>query len=167
MTLKEKFKDVLLAYEKKEINISRAENSCNETAEDFAIGFAEWININAYKYPTKTTTKELLEMFKKEIPQLLETAVSGTVTETITFQDALKSLGIEDYAKRIFNSNSHGELFHIQQYFTLAEVLKGNTEWFREWFENVVKWAEENWKRPESIFQHISRILAESSSTAH
>jgi len=106
------------------------------------------------------------EFEQNENEALNKTDVSGSVTETMTFQDALKSLGIEDYAKRIFNSNSHGELFHIQQYFTLAEVLKGNTEWFREWFENVVKWAEENWERPESIFQHISRILAESSPTA-
>lgn len=99
-------------------------------------------------------------------PQFSETAVSGSVTETMTFYDALKSLGVEDYSKRIFNSNSNGELFHLQQYFTLAEVLKGKTECFREWFESVVKWAEENWERPESIFQHISRILTESSSTA-
>jgi hypothetical protein len=106
------------------------------------------------------------EFEQNENEALNKTDVSGSVTETMTFQDALKSLGIEDYAKRIFNSNSHGELFHIQQYFTLAKVLKGNTEWFREWFENVVKWAEENWERPESIFQHISRILAESSPTA-
>jgi hypothetical protein len=95
---------------------------------------------------------------------LNKTTVSGSVTDNMTFKDALKSLGIEDYAERIFNSNSHGELFHIQQYFTLAKVLKGNSEWFREWFEKVVKWAEENWERPESIFQHISQILVDSRS---
>ena len=100
-----------------------------------------------------------------ESQQSCITDVSGSVKEILTFKDALKSLGIEDYGKRIFNSNSHGELFHIQQYFTIAEVLKGNSDWFREWFEKVVKWAEENLERPESIFQHISRILADSSST--
>lgn len=81
----------------------------------------------------------------------------------LTFNDALKILKIEDYAERIFSSNSHGELFHIHQYITIAEILKGDSEWFREWFENVVKWAEENWGRPESIFQHIVKILAETS----
>lgn len=35
-------------------------------AEEFAIDFSDWLNINAYKYPTKTTTKELLEIYKKE-----------------------------------------------------------------------------------------------------
>ncbi len=35
--------------------------------DDFAIGFAEWVNVNAYKYPTKTTTKELLEIYKKTL----------------------------------------------------------------------------------------------------
>lgn len=35
-------------------------------ADEFAIEFADWVNVNAYKYPTKITTKELLEIFKKE-----------------------------------------------------------------------------------------------------
>ena len=29
------------------------------------IDFFDWATVNAYKYPTKTTTKELLEIFKK------------------------------------------------------------------------------------------------------
>jgi hypothetical protein len=79
----------------------------------------------------------------------------------MNFQEALKVLGIEDYAERIFKSNSHGELFHIEQYFTLAETFKDNAGWFRQWFEEVVKFAEQNWQRPESVFQHISKILVE------
>ena len=39
---------------------------CEKIADEFAIGFAEWLNVNSYKYPTKTTTKELLEIYKKE-----------------------------------------------------------------------------------------------------
>ena len=35
-------------------------------ADEFAIGFNDWVNVNAYKFPTKTTTKELLEIYKKE-----------------------------------------------------------------------------------------------------
>ncbi len=76
------------------------------------------------------------------------------------FKEALQILGIEKYAERILNSNSHGELFHLPQYFMLAETLK-NAEWFAEWFEDIVKQAEEKWNRPESIFQHISKILKE------
>lgn len=79
----------------------------------------------------------------------------------MNFNEALKHLGIEDYAERIFKSNSHGELFHLQQYFKLAEILKDDASWFRGWFEETVKWAEENWERPESIFQHIMRCLQE------
>ena len=60
----------------------------------------------------------------------------------MNFQEALKVLNIEDYAERIFKSNSHGELFHLQQYFTLAETFKDDSKWFREWFEAVVKFAE-------------------------
>lgn len=76
----------------------------------------------------------------------------------MNLQEALKTLGIEQYAKRIVNSNSHGELFHLQQYFVLAETL-GETDWFADWFKEVVKLAEENWERPESVFQHIDKIL--------
>ena len=77
-----------------------------------------------------------------------------------TFIEALKILDIEKYSERIFNSNSHGELFHLQQYFTLAETL-GKTDWFKDGFEEIVKQAEEKWERPESVFQHISKILNE------
>lgn len=77
----------------------------------------------------------------------------------MSFQEALTVLDIEDYAERIFKSNSHGELFHLDQYFTLAETFKSDAKWFRNWFENVVKFAEQNWERPESVFQHILTIL--------
>ena len=76
----------------------------------------------------------------------------------MTFEEALKTLNIEDYGERILNSNSHGELIHIADYFVLAEAL-GDAEWFREWFEDVVKRAEKSLTRPETIFQHILRCL--------
>ena len=76
----------------------------------------------------------------------------------MSFTEATEILGIEKYAERIFNSNSHGELFHLQIYIVLAENL-GNSEGFSEWFDSVVKFAEENWERPESIFQHIDKII--------
>ena len=47
MTLKEDFKEVLLAYEANEITLSRAYNSCNETAENFAARFSLWKEDNA------------------------------------------------------------------------------------------------------------------------
>lgn len=76
------------------------------------------------------------------------------------FKKALKILGIEKYAERIFNSNSNGELMHLYQYYTLAETL-GETDWFADWFEEIVKIAEAEWKRPESVFQHIDKMLLE------
>jgi len=51
MTLKERFERIKKEQQKEK--------------DDFAIDFAEWINVNAYKFPTKTTTKELLEIYKK------------------------------------------------------------------------------------------------------
>ena len=32
----------------------------------------------------------------------------------MNFEEALKKLDIEEYEERIINSNSHGELFHLQ-----------------------------------------------------
>jgi len=78
----------------------------------------------------------------------------------MTFKEILTILGIEKYEKRILSSNSHGELFHLLQYAELAEKV-GKTDWFPKWFSIVVKEAEVTWKRPESVFQHIKRILIE------
>jgi hypothetical protein len=78
----------------------------------------------------------------------------------MTFNEALKKLNIEDYGERIFNSNSHGELFHLWDYIALAESLD-DASWFRGWFIEVVAWAEKNWQRPESVFQHLSKLLLE------
>ena len=78
----------------------------------------------------------------------------------MNLQEALKKLGIGKYVERIFKSNSHGELFHLDQYFHLAK-MEGDLSWFAGWFDETVKYAEENWQRPESVFQHISKILIE------
>lgn len=76
------------------------------------------------------------------------------------FKESLSILGIEEYTERIFNSNSKSELMHLQQYFILAEII-GETDWFAKWFKEVVKFAEAEWERPESVFQHIHKLLAE------
>ena len=76
----------------------------------------------------------------------------------MNFKEAIKKLGIEEYSKRIFNSNSHGELFHLHDYIRAAELIK-DPSWFKEWFDGVVKFAEANWDRPESIFQHLPKLL--------
>lgn len=79
----------------------------------------------------------------------------------MNLDEALQELGIEKYKQRIVQSNSMGELFYLDQYFTLAEIVKKNNdkEWFSKWFEEVVKYADENWERPSSVFQHIHKIL--------
>jgi len=81
----------------------------------------------------------------------------------MTFQEALKELGIEEYKERIFNSNSHGELFHLNDYIIIAEVAKKTPmPWFKDWLDYIVKYAKNEWNRPESIFQHIPKMLTES-----
>ena len=64
MTLKEKFKEILIAFW-----TSEWESECEKTADEFAIGFAAWLTILVTKksdlYLDKNT-KELLEIYKKE-----------------------------------------------------------------------------------------------------
>ena len=78
----------------------------------------------------------------------------------MNFKEALQKLGIEKYSDRIFNSNSHGELFHLEQYIVLADHFE-DLSWFPEWFELIVEMAEANWDRPESVFQHIGKLLSD------
>lgn len=81
----------------------------------------------------------------------------------MTYGNALKILNIEDYGERIFHSNSHGELFHLWDYMVIAKDIEHmeDKSWFREWFIDMVKQAEEKWNRPESIFQHIGKLFIE------
>lgn len=85
----------------------------------------------------------------------------------MTFADALKRLRIEEYGDRIFNSNSHGELFHIYDYIQLADSIQSDEQAaaFREWFVAIVEWTAQNWKRPELVYQHIPRLLEETTRT--
>jgi hypothetical protein len=87
---------------------------------------------------------------------------SSAVLGRMSFKDALKKLGIEDYGERIFNSNSHGELMHLMDYIWMAQNADAEAvKWFRPMFVVCVKWAEENWQRPESCFQHMPRLMNE------
>ena len=76
----------------------------------------------------------------------------------MSFDDALKTLGIERYKKRIYKSNSHGELFHLYDYVMIANVVGDDPE-FSGYFDELVGFAEENWERPESVFQHIPKMM--------
>lgn len=80
----------------------------------------------------------------------------------MTFEESLKILDIEEYGDRIFKSNSHGELFHLMDYIQIADAWKDDEsakEWFVGFFKGFVKHAEENWNRPESVFQHVLTAL--------
>lgn len=44
------------------------------------------------------------------------------------FKESLSYLNLEDYGERIFNSNTRGELSHIQGYIDLAKYYKENKE---------------------------------------
>ena len=59
MTLKEKFKEILTAFW-----IDNWEDESIKLADEFAIGFAEWLIKRETKY--FESLKELLEIYKKE-----------------------------------------------------------------------------------------------------
>lgn len=82
----------------------------------------------------------------------------------MNLEDALKKIGIEDYLGRIINSNSMGEMFHILDYLEIAEACEKNPELqpaIEKTIRDAVKFAEENWERPESIFQHMPKVFGE------
>ena len=86
-------------------------------------------------------------------------AVSSTdLLAELSFEEALQILNIEDFRERILSSNSHGELLHCYYYIQIAQ-LDSAKDWFRPWFMEVVKWAEDNWERPDSVFQHMPRLI--------
>lgn len=79
----------------------------------------------------------------------------------LSFDQALKTLGIEDYKTRIINSNSKGKLDHLDDYIVLANILPDSKN-FRAWFIKLTRHANETWKRPKSVYQHILTIFKDS-----
>jgi len=71
MTLKEKFKEILTAFW-----INDWEDKCEKIADEFAIGFAEWLNSNAFYAGNECygvighiglfKLSKVLEIYKKE-----------------------------------------------------------------------------------------------------
>ena len=63
MTLKEKFEEILIAFW-----TSEWEKECEQVADEFAIGFAEWVRVCKLKQRPYNfdNIKELLEIYKRE-----------------------------------------------------------------------------------------------------
>lgn len=76
----------------------------------------------------------------------------------MSIADAMRELCVEDFTKRIIGSSSRGELFHVFDYLNIAK-MRGDKSWFRPFLLRVVEYAEKNWERPESCFQHIFEFL--------
>jgi hypothetical protein len=69
MTLKEQFKKEIIAAPVMDEVIDYWVSELEQVAEEFAIGFAEWLNgldINDYVLQKHISSQELLEMYKKE-----------------------------------------------------------------------------------------------------
>ena len=71
---------------------------------DFNIKFADWVNVNAYKYPTKTTTSELLLIFKKPIMTPKEKQIVVEVLDWLTNEKSDFSIMYGNQNER-FSSN--------------------------------------------------------------
>ena len=63
MTLKEKFKEILIAFW-----TSEWESECEKVADEFAIGFADWVRVCKLKQRPYDfdDVKKLLEIYKDE-----------------------------------------------------------------------------------------------------
>jgi hypothetical protein len=68
MALKEKFKQWFIKADKFSMGKTVLADRCEEIADEFAIGFKDWCAINeqCINYSQNHTTKELLEIYKKE-----------------------------------------------------------------------------------------------------
>jgi len=61
-------RDILDAYNREDISYSRMNEMFNELADEFAIGFADWVRVCKLKQRPYDfdNIKELLEIYKKE-----------------------------------------------------------------------------------------------------
>ncbi len=99
----------------------------------------------------------------------METAYSGQANvqnymsiQTKSFKDICTILGIPEYTEAIFSSNSHGELFHTQDYYDLAERLGDrDPAIFVKCFKHYDEIAKREWQRPQSWYQHLTNGLAQ------
>jgi hypothetical protein len=71
MTIKEKFDNIEIMFENqvaslKYDELSEASNHCEKIADEFAIGFLNWYAMHGSWIEENLTTKELLEIYKKE-----------------------------------------------------------------------------------------------------
>lgn len=70
MTLKDKFDNPLMRHDLGRNEIEETKEQCAEVAEEFAIGFIEWIINKEYHidiWVKNNSTKELLEIYKKTL----------------------------------------------------------------------------------------------------
>ena len=84
----------------------------------------------------------------------------------MNFKEALDILKIPEFEDRIINSNSKGELMHVVQYYEMAELVKNlesSHDWladyFSKWFKAIVEAVKKEWKRPESVYQHVEKLF--------
>jgi len=124
--------------------------------------------INGVKYGVKAYDKPIINPVNetKEDDKDLQMVIFRDASK-ISFGDSLKFLNIYDYRDRIFESNSKGHLFHLSNYSMMASIFKhsykGDLEVFKDKFRKefirVVDYTEKNWERPESVFQHIHKLI--------
>lgn len=72
MKLEEQFDNVELMFEGQNFKIRydelcNASKLCIKLADNHAIRFNNWVQVNAYKYPTETTSEQLLKIYKKTL----------------------------------------------------------------------------------------------------
>ena len=66
MTLKDKFDNPIMRHDLGRNNTEQTKEQCAEIADDFAIGFINWYAMHGSWIEENLTSKELLEIYKKE-----------------------------------------------------------------------------------------------------
>lgn len=66
MTLKEKFNNPIMRHDLMRNEIEETKEQLEKITEDFAIGFAEWLEKQDWEIYHNNTAGDLLEIYKKE-----------------------------------------------------------------------------------------------------
>jgi hypothetical protein len=66
MKLKDKFDSTIMRHDLGRNEFEETKEQCAEIAEEFAIGFGEYLDSLTYQDMGELTIKELLEIYKKE-----------------------------------------------------------------------------------------------------
>jgi len=110
-----------------ELEFQQAKEMEKQQQDEFAIKFNDWVNVNAYKFPTKITTKELLEIYKKR------KRIMTPKEKALELMDKYWELNVDDKAPVFTEKCKQCALIAVDEIYNLC--WNGNLKAKEYWFE--------------------------------